>query len=38
MDRRAWLAERRAAVIAAYDAGAPVYDQHEYPGTCSGNG
>lgn len=31
MDRREWLAERRAAVVSAYDAGAPVYDQHEYP-------
>ena len=31
MDRRAWLAERRAAVIASYDAGAPAYDQHDYP-------
>lgn len=31
MDRRIWLAERRAAVIAAYDAEAPGYDEHEYP-------
>jgi ubiquinone/menaquinone biosynthesis C-methylase UbiE len=31
MDRQKWLAERRAAVIAAYDAGAPAYDQHDYP-------
>jgi SAM-dependent methyltransferase len=31
MDRREWLAERRAAVIAAYDAEAPSYDEHEYP-------
>src|SRR5262245_63754938 len=31
MDRRVWLAERRAAVIAAYDAEAPGYDQREYP-------
>lgn len=31
MDRRVWLAERRAAVIAAYDADAPAYDDHEYP-------
>jgi ubiquinone/menaquinone biosynthesis C-methylase UbiE len=31
MDRREWLAERRAAVIAAYDADAPAYDQHDYP-------
>jgi hypothetical protein len=31
VDRREWLAERRAAVIAAYDAGAPGYDQDEYP-------
>src|SRR5205823_5727875 len=31
LDRAAWLAERRAAVIAAYDAGAPDYNEHEYP-------
>ena len=31
MDRRVWLAERRAAVVAAYDAEAPAYDEHEYP-------
>ena len=31
MDRREWLAGRRAAVIAAYDAEAPAYDEHEYP-------
>jgi ubiquinone/menaquinone biosynthesis C-methylase UbiE len=31
MDRREWLAERQAAVVAAYDVGAPAYDQHEYP-------
>ena len=31
MDRAAWLAERRAAVIAQYNDGAPTYDQHEYP-------
>src|SRR6266700_3024948 len=31
MDRQAWLAERRAAVAAAYDAEAAAYDQHEYP-------
>lgn len=30
-DRAAWLAERRAAVIAAYDAAAPDYNKHEYP-------
>src|SRR5438270_6037885 len=30
-DRAAWLAERRAAVIAAYDAEAPDYNKHEYP-------
>lgn len=29
--RREWLAGRRAAVIAAYDADAPAYDEHEYP-------
>ena len=26
MDRQAWLAERRAAVVADYDAEAPTYD------------
>ena len=31
MDRQAWLAERRAAVMAVYDAEAPGYDEHEYP-------
>jgi hypothetical protein len=31
MDRQAWLAERRAAVVASYDAEAPAYDEHEYP-------
>ena len=31
MDRAMWLADRRAAVIAAYDAEAPGYDEHGYP-------
>ena len=31
LDRAAWLAARRAAVIAAYDAEAADYDRHEYP-------
>ncbi len=31
MDRRAWLAERRAAVVAAYDAEAATYGDNEYP-------
>jgi SAM-dependent methyltransferase len=31
MNRAAWLAQRRAAVVAWYDDGAPEYDQHEYP-------
>jgi len=31
MDRLVWLAGRRAAVIAAYDAEAPAYDEYEYP-------
>ena len=31
MDRQAWLAERRSAVVAVYDAEAPAYDEHEYP-------
>jgi ubiquinone/menaquinone biosynthesis C-methylase UbiE len=31
MDREAWVAERRAAVVATYDAEAPTYDANEYP-------
>lgn len=31
MDRTTWLTQRRAAVIAAYDALAAHYDEHEYP-------
>jgi cyclopropane fatty-acyl-phospholipid synthase-like methyltransferase len=31
MDRRTWLAERRAATIAEYDAEAFAYEQNEYP-------
>jgi SAM-dependent methyltransferase len=31
MDRSTWLAERRAATIAEYDAEAPGYEQDEYP-------
>jgi SAM-dependent methyltransferase len=31
MDRQAWLAERRAAVVSAYDAAADTYNDHEYP-------
>jgi SAM-dependent methyltransferase len=31
VDRRAWLAERRAATIAEYDAEAAAYEEHEYP-------
>jgi SAM-dependent methyltransferase len=31
MDRQAWLAERRAAVVADYDAEAPAYDMNLYP-------
>jgi hypothetical protein len=31
MDRQAWLAERRSAVVAVYDALASAYDKHEYP-------
>jgi SAM-dependent methyltransferase len=30
MDRQAWLAERRAAVVADYDRGAPTYDDLPY--------
>jgi ubiquinone/menaquinone biosynthesis C-methylase UbiE len=30
MDRQAWLAERRAAVVADYDHGAPTYDDLPY--------
>lgn len=33
MDRRAWLAERRAAVEAQYDTEAPDFDAHPYPAT-----
>jgi SAM-dependent methyltransferase len=29
--RQRWLAERRAAVLASYDAEAPEYDDHDYP-------
>jgi len=31
MDRQTWLAERRAAVVADYDAGAAAYDELDYP-------
>ena len=31
MDRQAWLEERRAAVVADYDAEAPTYDMNLYP-------
>lgn len=31
MDRHVWLAQRQAAVVAAYDLEAPTYDEHEYP-------
>jgi hypothetical protein len=31
VDRATWLADRRAAVLAAYDAEAPDYDAREYP-------
>jgi len=31
MDRRAWLAERQAAVVASYDSAAAAYDGHGYP-------
>jgi ubiquinone/menaquinone biosynthesis C-methylase UbiE len=31
VDRATWLADRRAAVVDTYDAGAADYDQHEYP-------
>jgi SAM-dependent methyltransferase len=30
-ERQAWLAERRAAVVAAYNAEAATYDRHPYP-------
>ena len=36
MDRTAWLAERRAAVQAEYDAEAGAYDENEYPTTSHG--
>jgi SAM-dependent methyltransferase len=31
VDRRAWIGERRAAVVADYDAGAATYDEDPYP-------
>ena len=31
MERREWLAERRAATVAVYDAEASTYEEHEYP-------
>jgi ubiquinone/menaquinone biosynthesis C-methylase UbiE len=31
MNRQAWLAERRSAVVTIYDAEASAYDEHEYP-------
>jgi SAM-dependent methyltransferase len=31
LDRGTWLAERRAAVVASYDAEAPTYDDDPYP-------
>jgi SAM-dependent methyltransferase len=31
LDRQAWLAERRAAVVDSYDAAAPTYDDNPYP-------
>lgn len=31
MDRKEWLAARRADVVATYDAEAPTYDDHPYP-------
>ena len=33
MDRQAWLAQRRAAVLTSYDQGAATYDDHGYPVT-----
>jgi SAM-dependent methyltransferase len=36
VDRRAWLAERRAAVVASYDAEAPTFDEHPYPAETQG--
>jgi SAM-dependent methyltransferase len=31
MDRRSWLADRRAATVATYDAEAPEYEANDYP-------
>jgi SAM-dependent methyltransferase len=31
VDRQAWIADRRAAVVAAYDSEASTYDENEYP-------
>jgi SAM-dependent methyltransferase len=33
MDRATWLAQRRAATVAIYDAEAPTYDENPYPRT-----
>ena len=31
MERQVWLAERQAALVAGYDAGAATYGDEEYP-------
>jgi hypothetical protein len=31
VDRQAWIADRRAAVVAAYDSEASTFDENEYP-------
>jgi ubiquinone/menaquinone biosynthesis C-methylase UbiE len=36
MERAEWLAERRAAVVAVYDAESEAYDENEYPTTSHG--
>jgi len=36
MDRRTWLEERRAAMIAGYDTQASTYDEHPYPAEAQG--
>ena len=38
VERQMWLAERRAALVAGYDAGAATYGDDQYPWDCSGNG
>jgi hypothetical protein len=38
VERQVWLAERRAALVAGYDAEAALMAMRSIPGRCSGNG